>query len=159
MAERRDTLVFENRRFEALVLHRKGVRQADIARQLRVSRAAVCQWLKRAKRQGRQALRHKTRPGRPPKMTAAKRERLVRLLARGAQAAGYETQLWTAERIRRVVRERFGVEYHVHHVPKLLRQCGWSCQRPTSRARERDESKVRRWVQHDWPRIKKKPAG
>jgi transposase len=84
---------------------------------------------------------------------------LLKLLSRGAEAAGYATQLWTAERIRRLVWEQFGVRFHVHHVPKLLRQCGWSYQRPTSRARERDEREVQRWLRQEWPRIKKKSAG
>lgn len=158
MGERRDTAVFEDRRFEALALYRKGVLQADIARQLRVSRAAVCQWLKRVKKKGQTALRRKPRPGRPPKLTASQRRLLVGLLARGAERAGYTTQLWTADRIRRLVFERFGARYHVNHVPKLLRQCGWSYQRPTGRAIERDEAEVRRWVREDWPRIKKKPT-
>ena len=46
--------------------YRKGVTQADIARRLRVSRAAVCQWLKRARKKGQRALQSKPRPGRPP---------------------------------------------------------------------------------------------
>ena len=158
MAERRDAVVYEERRFQALALYRKGVRQADIARQFRVTRAAVCQWLRRSRKRGSAALRRKPRPGRPSKLTAAQRRVLVRLLALGAERAGYSTQLWTAERIQRLVLERFGVRYHVHHVPKLLRQCGWSCQRPTGRALERDEAEIRRWIREDWPRIKKKPA-
>lgn len=159
MRERRDAATFEDRRFQALALYRKGVPQADIARQLRVSRAAVCQWLKRAKDRGKVALRRKPRPGRPPKLTERQRRQLVKLLARGAENAGYATQLWTAERIQRLVLEHFGARYHVNHVPKLLRQCGWSYQRPTGRAVERDEAEVRRWVRDEWPRIKKKPAG
>ena len=159
MGERRDSVAFEQRRFEAWALYRDGVPQAEIARHFRVSRAAVCQWLSKAQKRGRQALARRPRPGRPPKLTLGQRRSLVRLLVRGAEAAGYATQLWTAERIRRLVGERFGVCFHVHHVPKLLRQCGWSYQRPTSRARERDERKVQHWLQKEWPRIKKKPAG
>lgn len=158
MGERRDTASFEERRFRALALFRKGVPQADIARQLRVSRAAVCQWLKRVRKKGRTALKRKPRPGRPPKLSATQRQSLLKLLARGAEHAGYATQLWTAERIQRVVVEQFGTHYHVNHVPKLLRQCGWSYQRPTGRAIERDETEVRRWTREEWPRIKKKPA-
>jgi transposase len=158
MRERRDPVVFEDRRFQALGLFRKGLSQADIARQLRVSRAAVCQWLKKAKRKGKVALRRKPRPGRPPKLTDDQRDKLVQLLARGAEHAGYATQLWTAERIQRLVVEQFGSRYHVNHIPKLLRQCGWSYQRPTGRAVERNDVEVRRWVREEWPRIKKKPA-
>jgi len=157
MVERRDPIAFEQRRFEALALFQDGVAQAEIARHFRVSRAAVCQWLKRAQKRGPTALKRRPRPGRPPKLTAGQRRSLVRLLARGAEALGYATQLWTAERIRRLVWEHFGVRFHVHHVPKLLRQCGWSYQRPTSRASERDEREVHRWLQQEWPRIKKKP--
>ena len=91
-------------------------------------------------------------------MTASQQRVLLRTLSRGAEAAGYATQLWTAERIRRVVREKFGVDFHVNHVPKLLRQLGWSYQRPVGRALERDEEAVRRWLKTDWPRIKKKSA-
>jgi hypothetical protein len=35
---------------------------------------------------------------------------------------------------------------------------GWSCQRPTGRARQRDEAAIRRWKQVRWPQIKKKPS-
>ena len=159
MGERQSATVLEKRRFQALTLYRKGVTQADIARRLRVSRAAVCQWLKKARKKGKQALQRKPRPGRPPKLTALQQRSLVQLLARGPERAGYTTQLWTAERIQRLVAEQFGVRYHVHHVPKLLRQCGWSYQRPTGRAIERDEAAIERWIQEDWPRIKKKPIG
>lgn len=158
MRERRDAVAFEHRRFQAVALYRKGVSQADIAREFRVSRAAVCQWLKKAKRKGTAGLRRKPRPGRPPKLTASQRRSLIKLLARGAEHAGYATQLWTAERIQRLVLEQFGSSYHVNHVPKLLRQCGWSYQRPTGRAIERNEAEVQRWVREDWSRIKKKPV-
>ena len=159
MITRRDAAAYEDRRFQALTLYRKGVPQADVARQFRVSRAAVCQWLGTAKKKGPSGLKRKPRPGRPPKLTTGQRQSLLRLLALGAERAGYTTQLWTAERIQRLVIERFGARYHVNHVPKLLRQCGWSYQRPTARAIERDEAAVGRWLRKDWPRIKKKPAG
>jgi transposase len=159
MGERQSAASLEKRRFQAFALYRKGLTQAEIARRLRVSRAAVCQWLKKARKKGEQALQRTPRPGRPPKLTALQQRSLVQLLARGPERAGYTTQLWTAERIQRVVVERFGVRYHVHHVPKLLRQCGWSYQRPTGRAIERDEAAIERWIEEDWPRIKKKPTG
>jgi transposase len=73
-------------------------------------------------------------------------------------AHGYSTALWTGERVARLIRERYGVRLHFKHVPKLLRGLGWSYQRPTSKAMERDDDAVRRWVQTEWPRIKKKRA-
>jgi putative transposase len=118
----------------------------------------VSRWIGAVRRGGEAALRAKPRPGRPSKLDAARRRRLLRELERGPEKHGYATQLWTAERIRKLILERFGVVFHVNHVPKLLRDCGWSYQRPTSRATERDEAAIATWLKEDWPRIKKKRA-
>ncbi len=158
MTTTRDAVQFESRRFEAIAHHQEGIRQAEIARRLRVSRQSVSRWLRIHRKKGVEALRRKPRPGRPTKLTLFQRRTLLQVLARGAEQAGYSTQLWTAGRIRKVVRDRFGVCLHVNHVPKMLKSCGWSYQRPTRRARERDEKAIRQWMEVDWPRIKKKPG-
>lgn len=69
--------------------------------------------------------------------------------------AGFDTDLWTCPRVTQVIAQTFGVRYHVDHVWKLLHVLGWSCQKPQLWARERDETAIRRWREHDWPRIKK----
>jgi len=82
---------------------------------------------------------------------------LAEHLQNGPQAHGYATALWTTERIARLIHRQFGVRYHRDHVGRLLGQMGWSCQRPTGRARERKEEEIARWKRVEWPRIKKKP--
>jgi transposase len=54
-----------------------------------------------------------------------------------------------------VIAEATGVRYHVGHVGRILRRMGWSLQRPTTRARERDEEAIRSWVKVRWPDLKK----
>ena len=56
-----------------------------------------------------------------------------------------------------VVQARFGVIYHPDHIGRLLRACGLSPQRPQRTAKERDDRRVRQWVQIEWPRVKKTP--
>jgi transposase len=85
-------------------------------------------------------------------------ERLEKKLLKGAQAAGFPTDLWTCPRVARLISSLFGVTYHVDHIGRLLHMLGWSPQKPERRAIERDEEKIRQWVKHQWPRIKKKPA-
>ena len=51
-----------------------------------------------------------------------------------------------------------GVQYHPGHAWRILRQMGWNCQRPTGRARERDEPGIQCWKQKRWPEIKKSPS-
>jgi transposase len=148
----------EARRMKAarLLSERKGIRET--ARLVKASPAAVCGWKQKLDRHGIQGLRAKPHPGPTPRLDAHQRQRLVRLLLRGARVAGFDTDLWTCPRVAELIEESFGVRYHVDHVWKLLRSLGWSCQKPQQWARERDETAIRRWREHDWPRIKKERA-
>jgi hypothetical protein len=40
-------------------------------------------------------------------------------------------------------------------VGRLLRACGFNPQRPQPRAKERDDGRVREWIQVDWATVKK----
>jgi len=53
-----------------------------------------------------------------------------------------------------VIERLTGVRHHPGHVWRLLRRLGWSPQRPTRRASERDEVEIARWRAEEWPRIK-----
>jgi transposase len=70
---------------------------------------------------------------------------------------GYETPLWTCNRVGHLIQEEFGIRYHSGHVWKLLRQLNWSPQRPAGRALERNEEAIDHWKRKTWPSIKKKP--
>jgi transposase len=107
--------------------------------------------------QGETALQKAGRAGRKPKLDAAQCQRLEELLARGPEALGYETPLWTCQRVAHLLEQEFAVDYHPGHVWKVLVQMGWSCQRPEGRARERSEGAVQHWKKVQWPFIKKKP--
>ena len=67
--------------------------------------------------------------------------------------------LWTSRRVKELILQRFGVDYHVDHVRKILVQrLGWTSQKPEKRARERDEDAIERWQKEDFPRLKKTPV-
>jgi transposase len=74
-------------------------------------------------------------------------------------AHGYATDLWTTARIAEVIEASFGISYHPDHVGRLMRQLGWSHQKPERRAVERDDAAIERWKRTRWPRVKKKPRG
>jgi len=148
----------EWRRKRAWELHQQGWWQKDIAAALGVSRAAVCQWIKCAREQGMEGLRSRPHPGAPAKLTAEQRAQIPSLLAQGAEAHGFRGDVWTARRVAAVIERAFGVRYHPVHVGRLLRQAGWSVQRPIQRATQRDEAAIRRWYEERWPAIKKKQA-
>jgi transposase len=133
-----------------------GIRQ--VARLVNAAPASVFRWKKALEEGGKEALAAKPHPGRPPRLTAEQKERLKAILLLGPQAAGFRTDLWTLSRVARVIENHFGVKYHPGHVWHILRNMGWSPQKPERRARERDEQAIERWREEEWPRIKKKPT-
>ncbi len=132
--------------------------QAEIARQLGVSRTAVSQWARRLKASGARGLRRRTTPGRPPRLSRDQRRILLRILKRGALAAGFRTDRWTLARIQNVIEREFGIDYQVNYVGELLHRWDWSVQQPVGRAIERDDELVEAWLRQDWSRIKKGAA-
>jgi transposase len=153
---RRSVEWLEERRLRAWALHQAGWTGKAIAEAFGVTEGAVSQWLKRAREGGEAALQRRIAPGPTPKLTAEQRARLPELLQYGAEAHGFLGEVWTTERVATVIQREFGVRYHPTHVGRLLRACGWSVQKPVRRASQRDEAAIQRWVEEEWPRIKKK---
>jgi transposase len=156
---RRDFAGLEERRKQAGKLFAKGKSQADVARQLEVSRQSVSRWYAGWQAEGARGLAGAGRAGRLPKLSTGQLRRLAQELAKGARVHGYGTDLWTLARVAEVIAATAGVSYHPGHVWRILHQIGWSRQRPARRAAERDDQAVGRWVAEDWQRIKKTPAG
>ncbi len=156
---RRDFDALEKRRFQAIRLLDDGLNQTDIAHRLNVSRSTVVRWVGQYRHQGREALRKAGRAGRKPRLDAAQSKRLEERLRQGPERLGYETPLWTCPRVADLIKREFGIRYHPGHVWKVLVNLGWSPQRPTGKARERNEELIQAWRKRTWPGIKKKPAG
>ena len=155
----RDFEGLERRRLKAAGLLQKGVSQAEVARRVGVHRQSVSRWALQLEQGGREGLKRAGRAGRKPRLSEEDLARIERGLERGPEALGYETSLWTSWRVADLIEHECRVRYHPGHVWRILGQLGWSCQRPTGRALERDEAAIRRWKKHHWPEIKKSPKG
>lgn len=147
----------ERRRRRAIALLEQGFQPVEVASQLGVDRRSVRRWKAAYQKGGESAIETQAAPGRPSALNDKAKARLERILLKGAKAAGFPTDLWTCPRVADVIAERFGVEYHVDHIGRLLRGMGFSAQKPTRRAIERDEAAIKQWVKTDWPRVKKTP--
>jgi transposase len=156
---KRDFDALERRRLEAFALLKRGIHQAEVARQVGVHRQSVGRWAQQIEQSGRAGLKQAGRAGRKPRLSEADLKRIERDLKRGPQAFGYETDLWTLARVADLIEQGCGVRFTVGHVWWLLGKLGWSCQRPTGRALQRDEVSIERWKKKRWPKLKKKPSG
>src|SRR5216683_1965164 len=144
---RRDFAALEARRYAAARLFARGESQAAVARTLGATRAAAHRWFHAWQDEGRTALKAAGRAGRKPRVEAA--------LLKGPGAHGFATELWTLPRVATLIERLTDVRYHPGHVWYILRRLGWSLQRPTRQARERDEAAILQWKRERWPQVKK----
>ncbi len=146
------------RREEAAKLFESGATQAEVAHRLHVSRVSALRWYRAWRKGGRAALRPGRPLGRPVRLSEVQVVAVGRALLSGPLAAGYSTDIWTLPRMAAVIERQTGVRYHPGHVWRIVRQMGWSLQRPARRARERDEEAITGWKKQRWPRVKKTPT-
>jgi transposase len=148
---------FEERRMAAAQLfHTGGFSDAQIARELGVTRDAVSKWHAAWRHGGDARLAARPKTGRPARLSAAQWQQLAGVIERGARAAGFDTERWTLRRIAAVIARRFGVYYHSRYLERPLKAHGFSVQRSATRARERDEHVIARWPTHEWVALKKR---
>jgi len=147
--------VLEQRRRRGIALLKEGYTPVEVARRMGVDRRSVRRWKAAYRKHGQAGIAARPTPGRPACLSPGQKKRLVAMLLKGARAGGFATDLWTCPRVAQLIWDRFGVDYHVDHVGRLLHGLGFSPQKPTRRAIERDEDEIQRWVKEDWPRVKK----
>lgn len=149
----------EQRRWRALELKRDGWIHEEVAEAIGVTKGAVSQWMKRVAEFGEEGLYARPRSGAPPKLTAEQKQLLPDLLSHGSEAYGFRGEFWNSARVGEVIWREFEVRYHKNHIPRLLRELGWTPQMPIERASQRDEARIAKWRDEVWPELKKKLGG
>jgi transposase len=153
---KRDFKELETRRRRGMRMLARGAAQAEVARACEVSRQTASSWARRLA-EDPQGWRRR-RLGRPGALSAAERAKLSKMLISGAVANGFPTELWTLARIAKLIKREFGHAFSTVHVWRVVRQLGFSSQRPSGRALQRDEAAIGNWKTQRWPALKKTPA-
>ena len=148
----------EKRRRRAVRLLNQGHTYDSVAKEVEASISSLVRWHQAYRKKGRSGLKSKPHLGPQPMFPAHKKKSLARILVKGPLEAGYSTDLWTLKRIGQVIHKHFHVRYCTGSLWNLMDSLGWSCQKPTKKAKERREGAIRYWKYHVWPHIKKSQA-
>jgi transposase len=100
----------EQRRLEAFRLWQSGMRWADIARAVGVSRNSTSKWQRLLTKGGLGALAKRPKTGRRPRLDPE-------LVAEVYRTPG---QCWSSQSFAEAICARFGVMYHPDHAGRLL---------------------------------------
>lgn len=144
-------------RFSLIVrLSKEGKNQREIASLSQCSQGWVSQVLKRYRLLGPSGLKVKGKaPGNASRLDKAQFESFKAFLLEGALAHGFETDNWSRERMAKLIADKFGVQYHVSHMSKLVRQIGFTLQKPKTKSYRKDEQAVKEWKEAGLPSLKK----
>jgi transposase len=146
----------EARRITAVERVGAGWAQKDVAAFLGVHPVTVAKWVARHRADGDNGLKAKPTPGRPRFLTDEQERKVLGWVNEPPTRHGFTTDLWTARRVAELIHKKFGVRFHPNYLREWLTKRNYTPQKPTRRARQRDQAAIDRWVAQDWPRIQKR---
>ena len=136
----------------------KGMKQEIAAQTFGVTRQAVGKWMKAYREGGMKALAAKAQ-GRPKtggRLQGWQAATIVNLITdRNPEQLKLPFVLWTRQAVRTLIRRKFAVRVSLTTVGRYLAQWGFTPQKPVRRAYERDEAAVQRWLEEEYPAIRK----
>jgi transposase len=151
------TVAQEDLRRKAVKAILEDMKQVEVAKLLCVSRQAVGKWVKAYRENGTKALKAK-RKGRPkggsllPWQAAQIAKALV---DRNPDQLKLPFYLWTREAVAQLIERRFGIQLSIWTVGRYLARWGFTPQKPMRRAFEQKPEEVRRWLEEEYPSIRK----
>ena len=136
---------------------KSGMPQVEAVDVFGVSKGAVAKWMKRYREGGERALRGDRR-GRPRKsrLPGWQAAAIVNTITdRTPDQLKMDFMLWTRAAVGDLIERKFGLRLSVWTVGRYLKRWGFTPQRPIQRALEQDPKAVRRWLEEEYPAIRR----
>jgi len=136
-----------------------GLSKSAAARVFGVSRTSVHAWVDLYREQGEEGLIPK-RPGRRKGggyLKGWQAGMIVNIIKdRTPDQLRLPFALWTREAVRDLIEQKFGIRYALRSVGDLLERWGFTAQKPQRRAYERDGEQIRRWLEEEYPKLRRR---
>jgi transposase len=133
-----------------------GESPVEVTRSLGLGDKTIFIWLRKAKKEGLDALSPIPRSGRNRALNEIQEQEVKRWVLGGdPRQNGLDYSLWNRQIVADLVDDRFSISLSLTAVGNLLRRLGLTPQKPLQRAYERDESAVIQWQQVVYPEIVK----
>ena len=150
----------EDRRKLAVKLRKKGKTYAEVAEIVGVHRNAVSKWCSMWDLGGTKALKV-GKPGKPKGSGCTldkEQQKKVQccLIECTPDQLQFDFALWTRKAVQQLIHSLFKIEMPIRTVGHYLSQWGFTPQKPIKRAYERNDKKIRQWLEQDYPAIEQR---
>lgn len=133
-----------------------GLPVSDVAKAYAVDRTTLHRWLQRFHDSGMEdSLLRRPTSGRPRKLACLNENDLKKIVLAPASAFGFETDLWTVQRLRTVLVDKFGQAISDDTVLRRLREAGMTWQVPERQYFQADPAAREEWQEDILPEIRR----
>jgi len=147
----------EEIRIRAVQCVQAGESPEAVIKTLGFARACIYNWLARYRAGGWHGLRTGQRSGRPKKLIGPQIKWVYKTVRdKDPRQLKFTFALWTRAMVADVIKRQFGIKLSRTSVGRLLRQLGFSCQKPLYRAFQRNPELVKQWKEQVFPQIQKR---
>lgn len=147
-------------RKRAITLIKSGKKQKDIAELFGVRTSTVSDWNKSYKLRGIKGLKDSPKGPNPEdiKLLSKEQEKSIQKMIVDTMPDQLKLSfsLWTRKAVKELVEREFGVVLAINTMGDYLRSWGFSPQKPKKKAYEQCPKKVQKWLDEQYPAIKKK---
>lgn len=133
------------RRYQAMYLLRCGWKLSDVATAVGKSVGTVSRWASAYKCDGIAGLHPKKIPGPKSRLSPQQLQELEADLQQSPRDLGYDFSNWDGKKVMFHIEQKFGVRFKVRRVQVLMRQLGFTLQRPRSRSEKTSKPAEARW--------------
>lgn len=147
----------EEIRTRAVAQVQQGESPEKVIATLGFSRACIYNWLSRYRHGGWDALKSGKHTGRPKKLDGKQIEWVYKTIRdKDPLQLKFSFALWTRKMVTHLINREFSLKLSESSVGRLLRQLGFTCQKPLYRAYQQDSEAVERWKKTEFPKITKR---
>lgn len=136
---------------------RNGFSVCEVAKHFEVTNRAVFKWIAAFSSGGQNALLAKDGAGRPPKVKPDQLVWIAKMVKNCTpDQLKFDFGLWTLKIIGALIERELGLSLSTPTLAKVMKQLGFSVQKPLYRAYEQDAVLVETWRKTDYPALKKR---
>ena len=147
-------------RKRGVALHKEGKKQKEIALLFGVREATVSDWIKSYRLHGNKGLEDKVRgvKSEDKKLLNPKQEQQIQKMITDVMPDQLKLSyaLWTRKAVKELIEREFGIVLAINTTGDYLKSWGFTPQKPKKLAYEQCSKKVQKWLDEEYPAIKKR---
>jgi len=146
-------------RNRGIKMRESGMSYQDIGDILEVHPTTVSTWYAKYLKEGKKGIEIQKRgrkEGDKKTLTPTQEAQIIkRLIDTTPKQLKFKYVLWTREAVQKLIKHEFGEEMPISTVGKYLQRWEFTSQVPIKRAYERNDAKVKQWLEEEYPAIER----